>query len=143
LAPGLLARGIATVRTDLVQVRLHRGVAIAAISGNRGRSTAHSLSDACDRRRQLRRVYRVSDLNTVVKDHAVDVIDDLGLVTELHRLAESAFADRPGIDVIQTDHSGRRIGHHAGQTRTPVTPRRAVSLFVIQSAFTTNLLTTR
>ena len=40
-----------------------------------------------DRRRQLRCVYRVSDLDRVVEDDTIGVVDDLRLVAELDGLA--------------------------------------------------------
>jgi len=42
--------------------------------------------------------------------------DDLGLVAELDGLASTSFADRAGVDVVQTDHPGGRLGHHLGQS---------------------------
>jgi hypothetical protein len=42
---------------------------------------------------------------TLVHDHAVVALDELRLVTELHRLAEAALGDRPGVRVVQADPS--------------------------------------
>jgi hypothetical protein len=35
--------------------------------------------------------------HAVVRDDAVVIVDDLGLVTELDRLADAALADRPRV----------------------------------------------
>ena len=48
----------------------------------------------------------------MIDDHAVFVVDDLGLVTELDRFAEPAFDDRTGITIVQR-HDPRRAGRGA------------------------------
>jgi hypothetical protein len=55
-----------------------------------------------DRRRQLRCVYRVSDLDRVVEDDTIGVVDDLRLLAELDGLAQPS----------PCGSGGRR--HHAG-----------------------------
>ena len=101
---------------EFVQLGVHRRVPVAAISGyGRGR-TAGTLCDTCDRGRQLRCIRRVTDLDGVVEDDSVSVVDDLGLVAKLHRFTEPTLADRAGVDVMETDHPGRGIRHHSGQS---------------------------
>src|SRR6185369_6323 len=80
--------------------------------------TARAAGDPLDRRRQLRGVYRVSDLDRVVEDDAIGVVDDLRLVAELHGLAQPALADRAGVGIMQADQPGGRLGHHPGQPAT-------------------------
>jgi hypothetical protein len=46
-----------------------------------------SIGDPFDRRCQLRCIMGVSDLDAVVEDDSVDVVNDMGFVPELDRLA--------------------------------------------------------
>ncbi len=50
----------------------------------------------------------------MVEDDPVRVVDDLGLVAELDRLAEPPFGDRSGVRVVQADQPSAAVGHHTG-----------------------------
>ena len=104
--------------TELVQVAFDRCLAVAAVGGDRAWRAPGAAGDPFDRRGQLRGVGRVPDLDVVVEDDAVGVVDDLGFVAELDRLAEASFADRAGIDIVQADQPAGRFGHHPGQAAT-------------------------
>ena len=54
-------------------------------------------------------------MHIMVEDDAVLVVDELGFVAELHRFAEAAFRDRPGVRVVQADPPGRAIWCLSGQ----------------------------
>jgi len=47
-------------------------------------------------------------------DAVVVVVDDLGLVAELDRLAEPSLGDRPGITLVQADPAGGPVRDDAG-----------------------------
>jgi hypothetical protein len=96
--------------TELKQVTFDRGLAVAAVGGDRTGRTSSAGGDALDRRGQLRGIGRVADLDGVVEDDPVGVVDDLGFVAELDRLAQAAFADRAGIDIVQADQPGADSG---------------------------------
>src|SRR3954451_21056560 len=102
--------------TELVEVAFNGGIAIAAIGGHRARWCSDAADDPFDRWSQLRCVWRVSGLDSVVEDDAVGVVDDLGFVPELLRLAQPSFTYRAGIGVVQAHHTGGRVGHHPGQS---------------------------
>jgi hypothetical protein len=59
------------------------------------------MGDAFDCRNEHWGIRRVADFDVVVDDHAVLVVDDLCLVTELDGLAESSLADGMGVGVVQ------------------------------------------
>src|SRR5260370_16137156 len=69
------------------------------------------LDDPFHGRGELRAVGRVALLQAVIGDDPVVVVGDLGLVAELHGLAEPALGDRPGIPVMQADPPGRPVRH--------------------------------
>ena len=79
-----------------MQVSPDARFAVAAVGGGRARRLPGVAGDAFDGRGQLRRVGRVSDLDVVVEDDTVGVVDELGFVAELDRLAEAPLADRGG-----------------------------------------------
>jgi hypothetical protein len=62
-----------------------------------------------------RRVSRVALVHRVVQHDAVAVVEDLCLVAELHRLAEPALHDRPGLVLVQADQPGGRVYRLPGQ----------------------------
>jgi hypothetical protein len=83
-----------------MQVGFQRGVAVAAISGHRCWRTIGPSWDACDRRRQLRRIGGVSDLDAVVEDDPVSVVND-------HlRMMFLKFRHRLGFDADVVEHQG-------------------------------------
>ena len=43
----------------------------------------------------------------MIEDHAVFVVDDLGLVAELDGPTETAFGDRSGVGIMQRHDAGR------------------------------------
>jgi hypothetical protein len=51
----------------------------------------------------------------VVQDDAVVVVEDLGLVAELDRPVDAAFADRPGFRVVQADQPAGPVRGLSGQ----------------------------
>ena len=63
-----------------------------------------------------RSIGRVAGLDGVVEHDAIVVVDDLGLVTELGRLAETALGDRAGVRVVQTDPPGGPVRGDTGQS---------------------------
>jgi len=65
-------------------------------------------------RRQLRGIRRVALLQAVVEHDAIVVVDDLGLVAELHRLAQPSLGDRPGIPLVQAHPAGGPCRGDAG-----------------------------
>ena len=66
--------------------------------------------DAFDRGAQQFGVGGVADVHGVIDDQPVGVVDDLGLVAELDRLAEASFADRSGVGFVQRHEPGRPGG---------------------------------
>ena len=88
---------------EFVQLTLDAGFAVAAVGGDRAWCAAGAAGDPFDRGGELGCVGGVTDLDSVIEDDAVGVVEDLGLVTELDRLAEPALADRAGIGVVQAD----------------------------------------
>ena len=68
------------------------------------------MFDPSDRGFEHGRVGRIARLDVVIDDHAVFVVDDLCLVTELDGLAEPAFGDRPRVGVMQRHDAGRAVG---------------------------------
>src|SRR6478609_3029359 len=113
-----LARDCHTSHTKIVQVAVHRCLAVAAVGSDRAGRVAGASGDPCDSRSQLRGVRRVPDLDVVIENDPVDVVDDLGVVPELDGLAQASLADRTGIDIVQADHPAHRFGHHPAQTAT-------------------------
>jgi hypothetical protein len=51
----------------------------------------------------------------VVEHDPVGVVDDLGLVAELDRVADAALADRPSIRIVQADQPARPVRHPTSQ----------------------------
>ena len=108
-AVGFALAGIATLRTPRsCSSSFDRSLAVAAIGGHRPWCPAGAVGDPLDRRRELRGVGRVADLDVVIEDDTVVVVDELRLVAELDRLAEAALADRAGVGVVQADQPGGR-----------------------------------
>ena len=54
-------------------------------------------------------------MDVVVHHQAVGVVDQMALVAELHRLAQTSLADGPGIAVMERDEAIVAGGHVAGQ----------------------------
>src|SRR3954453_12173640 len=73
------------------------------------------MTRSIDRWAQLWCVGGVAPLEGVVEHDSVVVVDDLGLVAELDRLAEAALRDRAGVAVVQGDPAGRPLRGGAGQ----------------------------
>ena len=63
-------------------------------------------TDAFHRGRQLWPVRVCAVFDAVIEDDAVVVVGNLGLVSELDRLVDASFADRPGVGVVQADQAG-------------------------------------
>jgi hypothetical protein len=63
---------------------------------------------------ELRAGGRVALFQDMVKDDAVVVVGDLGLVPELDGLAEPALGDRPGILIMQADPPACPVRHVPG-----------------------------
>src|SRR6185437_16584855 len=82
-----------------VQVFLDRGLAVAAVGGDRAGHLAGPAADAFDGRHELRAVGGGAAFHAVVHDDAVVVVQHLGLIPELDRPVDAALADRPGIGV--------------------------------------------
>jgi len=99
--------------TEIAQRLFDCGFAVAAIGGHRPGWTSGAAGDPPDGGFEHRRVGWVADLDGVVHDHAVFVVDDLGLVTELDGTAEAALADRSRVGVVQRHDPGRTIGRDA------------------------------
>jgi hypothetical protein len=78
-------------------------LAVAAVGGDRAGRVAGAVDDSLDCWGQPWRIGWVAGLDGVVEHDAVVVVDDLGLVAELDRLAQPALGDRPGIRVVQAD----------------------------------------
>ena len=95
---------------EFVQVAFDRGLAVAAVGGDRTRRAARTAGDPLDRWRQLRPVGGGAIFDGVVEDDAIVVVADLGLVPELDRAVDAALADRPGIGIMQADQAGRAVG---------------------------------
>ena len=112
------ARDRHTAHAEGMKVVFDRCVAVATVGGYRPWWAPDAAGDPFDRRRQLRCVCGVSDLDAVVEDDAVGVVDDLGFVAELHRLAQPSFTDRASIGIVQADHPDGRIRHHPSQSAT-------------------------
>jgi hypothetical protein len=64
---------------------------------------------------KLRAVGRVTAFDGVVEHDAVLVVDHLGLVAELDRLAQPALGDRAGVTVVQADLPGCPVRGDAAQ----------------------------
>jgi hypothetical protein len=86
------------------------GFAVAPVGGDRSGSAAGAGLDALDGGFQHRGVGRVAGLDGVVEDHAVFVVDELGLVAELDGRADRALADRSGVRVMHRHDPSRRLG---------------------------------
>ena len=71
---------------------------------------AEEGGDPLDGRAQQVGVGGVADVHGVIDDQAVGVVDDLGLVAELDRLAETSLADRSGVGFVQRHEPGRPGG---------------------------------
>ena len=69
----------------------------------------------CTAGASLGHVGGVAALDGVVEHDAVVVVEDLGLVAELHRPPETALGDRAGIAVVQADPPGGPVRSGAGQ----------------------------
>src|SRR5215207_6890175 len=82
---------------ELVQVVLDAGLAVAAVGGDGPRAPPGPGDDPSDGWGELWRVGGVAALDGVVEHDAVVVVEDLGLVAELHRPAQPALGDRAGI----------------------------------------------
>ena len=83
---------------------------IATIRRHGAWHLAEPRRDPDDRRHKLGGVIRIAHLDVVVDDDAVGIVDELGLVAELDRLAEPALSDRTGIGVVQRDKALRAVG---------------------------------
>jgi hypothetical protein len=89
------------VYPESLQFPLGRGLAVAAVGGDRTGRAARAPCDPGDRWCKLGSVRRVAGLDAVIQDDAVVVVDDLGFVSELDRAVDAALADRPGVGVVQ------------------------------------------
>lgn len=106
VALGLLLRGMATLRTP----SWWRSSSTDAspqppISGHCPWWASGAAADPFDGGCQLRCICGVSELDAVVQDDTVGVVDDLGLVAELDRLAQSSLADRASVGIVETDQA--------------------------------------
>src|SRR6201997_290348 len=93
--------------TNVGELLINAGFTVAAVGGDRAWRASGPFLHSLHRGSQLRRVSRIALLDTVIEHDSVVVVDDLGLVPELDRLAESPLGDRAGIGVVQADPPGR------------------------------------
>jgi hypothetical protein len=93
-----------------VQGVVDTGFAVAAVRGHGARFAAGAPGHPLDRRLHPWSVSGVAGLHVVVEDDTVVVVNNLGFVAELHRLAEPALRDRPGVGVVQADPPSRPVG---------------------------------
>jgi hypothetical protein len=100
---------------EVVQGVVDTGFAVAAVRGHGAGFPAGPLDDAFHRRCQPRCVGGVAGLHIVVEDDTVVVVNNLGFVAELDRLAEPALRDRPGVGVVQADPPGRPVRGDPGR----------------------------
>src|SRR4029450_8599913 len=114
VAGSALARNDDVSDTEIVQVILDAGLAVAAVGGHRLRLSSGAADDPFDSGFQPRSIGRVARLHVVVEDDAVVVVDQLGLVAELDRFPEPALSDRPGVEIVQADLPGRTVGDLSG-----------------------------
>lgn len=105
VALGLLLRGMAVAHPELVEIIFDRCVSAAPISGHCPWWASGAAADPFDGGCQLRCICGVSELDAVVQDDTVGVVDDLGLVAELDRLAQSSLADRASVGIVETDQA--------------------------------------
>ncbi len=89
--------------------------AVAAVRGHGARVAAGAPGHPLDRRLHPWSVGGVAGLHVVVEDDTVVVVDNLGFVAELDRLAQPALRDRPGVRVVQADPPGRPVRCDPGQ----------------------------
>jgi hypothetical protein len=82
-----------TAHPEVLQSPLYGRLAVTAVGGHHLWSTSGTCADPRDRRRQLRGIGGVADLDGVVEDP--------GFVTDLDGLTQSSLADPAGIDVVQ------------------------------------------
>ena len=61
-------------------------------------------------------------VHAVVEHDPVDVVDDLGLVPELHRFPEPALRDRAGVRIVQATPAGSPIPGSSPPSRVRVWP---------------------
>src|SRR4051812_47346448 len=80
--------------SEVVQVVLHAGLAVAAVGGNGVRVAAGAGDHPGHGGRQLRGVRRIALIDGVVQDDSVVVVEHLALVAELDRPPEPALGDR-------------------------------------------------
>src|SRR4051794_31941259 len=115
LTGSALAGGDDGADSEVVQVVLDAGLAVAAVGGHGARAAAgagdHPRHSGC----QLRGVGRIALIEGVVQDHAVVVVEHLALVAELDRPPEPALGDRASGRVVQADPPGRAVGRDPGQ----------------------------
>src|SRR3954463_173136 len=100
-------------------------LAVAAVGGDLARWSAGPAGDPLHGRGELGCVGGVALLDVVVDDHAVVALDELGLVAELHRLAQPALGDRAGVGVVQADPTGRPVGDAPAQALASLRRDRA------------------
>jgi hypothetical protein len=91
LAGSAPARNDDVSDTEIVQVILDAGLAVAAVGGHRSRLPSGAADDSFDSGFQPRSIDRVARLHVVVEDDAVIVVDQLSLVTELDRFRAGPF----------------------------------------------------
>ena len=100
---------------EVVQGVVDTGFAVAAVRGHGARFAAGAPGHPLDRRLHPWSVSGVAGLHVVVEDDTVVVVNNLGFVAELDRLAEPALRDRPGVGVVQADPPGRPVRGDPGQ----------------------------
>jgi hypothetical protein len=75
-----------------VMANAHRCRLTAWLASSAGPSSWASVGwSGCPRGSKLWRIGWIADFYVVVQDHAIGVVGDLGLVAELHRLAQTAL----------------------------------------------------
>src|SRR3954462_11612990 len=82
LAGAALARDDDGSDAEVVQVVVDAGLAVAAVGGNGARAPSGARDDPGHGRGQPRCVRRVAQVQGVVQDHALGVVQNLGLVAE-------------------------------------------------------------
>jgi len=98
------------VHAQRLQVTLDGWLAVSAVGGDRAWHLPGTPVDALHRGRQLRGVGHGAVFDAVAGDDSVVVAGDLGLVPELDRFIDAAFADRAGVGIVQADQPGATGG---------------------------------
>ena len=100
--------------TEVTQLLVDLGFAVAAVGGDRARRTPGAFLDPRHRGGQLRGIGRIARFHSVIQNNTVIVVHHLGLVPEFDRFAEASLGDRASIAVVQADPPRRPVGGDPG-----------------------------